>query len=40
MWAKAVYKDKQEIIYIAERFNVKERAVKNILTGKAWSFVS
>jgi len=39
MWAKAVYKDKQEIIFIAERFNVKERAVKNILTGKAWSFV-
>jgi len=39
MWIKAVYKDKQEMIHIAERFNVKERAVKNILTGKAWSFV-
>jgi hypothetical protein len=39
MWTKAVYKDKQEMIHIAERFNVKERAVKNILTGKAWSFV-
>jgi len=40
LWAKAVYKDKQEKIYIAEQFNVKERAVDNILTGKAWSFVS
>ena len=40
MWIKAVYRDKQEMINIAERFNVKERAVKNILTGKAWSFVS
>ena len=39
MWAKAIYKDKQEKIYIAEQFNVKERAVDNILTGKAWSFV-
>ena len=39
MWAKAVYKDKQEKIYIAEQFDVKERAVDNILTGKAWSFV-
>ena len=40
MWAKAIYKDKQERIYIAEQFNVKERAVGNILTGKAWCFVS
>ena len=40
LWIKAVYKDKQEMIHIAERFNVKERAVRNILAGKAWSFVS
>ena len=40
MWIKAVYKDKQEMIHIAEQFKVKERAVKNILTGKAWSFVA
>ena len=40
MWIKAVYKDKQEMIHIAERFNVKERAVRNILAGRAWSFVS
>ena len=39
MWIKAIYRDKQEMIYIAERFNVKERAVRNILAGKAWSFV-
>ena len=40
MWKKAVYRDKQEMIDIAERFNVKERAVRNILTGKTWSYVS
>ena len=39
MWQKAIYKDKQERINIAEKFNVKERAILNIITGKSWSYV-
>ena len=40
MWIKAIYKDKQEMIYIAEKFNVKERAIRNIVNGKSWAFVA
>ena len=40
MWNESEYKDVQERIWIAEQFNVKDRAVLNILTGKAWSFVA
>tara|TARA_R110001592_G_scaffold71021_8_gene217349 strand:- start:10787 stop:11215 length:429 start_codon:yes stop_codon:yes gene_type:complete len=39
MWQKAIYKDKQERIDIAEKFNVKERTIQNIITGKSWGYL-
>ena len=34
IWQRATHKDKQERIDIAKKFNVKERAIKNIIDGR------
>lgn len=40
MWEESEYKDMTDRLGIAEEFNVKDRTIYNILTGKSWAYVS
>ena len=40
MWEESEYKDMTDRLGIAEEFNVKDRAIRNILTGKSWAYVA